>query len=342
MKSTSYLSFIDTASREVIPVSVALELTYACNLDCVHCYQPDHTRRREELTKAAWIEVLESLAESGCLFLTVTGGEPLTRPDALGICRRAREMGFALRVFTNATLVDRATVAELADLNLLAVEISLYSHSADIHDHITRHPGSFDRTTAGVRMLVAAGVPVILKSPIMSANAAHLDDLRRMADSLGAELRLDLDIVPCDDGACGPLELRLTDDEMASVLSVDWIRERFVAFPEERPDESSDLCGAARRTCAISSVGDVYPCIQLPVSAGSVRDQGFESIWRDAPLMRKYRDMRVGDLCDRCKQCPRLTYCGRCGALAMIEDGDFLGVSSWACRVAAAKESVAR
>lgn len=335
---TPYLRFIDGAAQAAVPISTALELTYCCNLNCRHCYQLDHTRRDDELTTEQWLSVLESLANLGCLFLTITGGEPFTRPDAIEICRRARKMGFALRVFTNATLIDDHIADELAGLSLVGVEISIYGPSAEIHDNISHRPGSFDKTTAGVRRLVERGVSVVLKSPVMSTNAAHLNEMREMADGLGVDLRLDIDVVPCDDGSREPLKLRLSDEELASVLSIDWMKDRFVAFPAERPDPASDLCGAARRTCAISSTGEVYPCIQLPTSAGNLKENGFESVWRDSPLMRKYREMRVADLCQECRQCPRLNYCSRCGALALIEDGDFLGASSWACRVAAAKE----
>jgi len=42
------------------------------------------------------------------------------------------------------------------------------------------------------------------------------------------------------------------------------------------------------------------------------------------------RSIRFGDL-PVCSSCPVATHCGRCMAQALVEDGDILGPSSWAC-----------
>ena len=64
------------------PVTGSVELTYRCNLRCAHCYIP-HRSGRGELSTDEWKGLLDQVAEAGCLYLLVTGGEPFLRRDAL-------------------------------------------------------------------------------------------------------------------------------------------------------------------------------------------------------------------------------------------------------------------
>src|SRR5215471_6588531 len=133
------------AERREVPLSALIELTHACNLDCEQCYLellPD--RQIGALTTDEWKRILRQLADEGCLYLTISGGEPLARRDFFELAEFARRLGFALRIFTNGTLCDDAAADRIAALAPLAVEISLHAACAKIHDAITRRAGSFD------------------------------------------------------------------------------------------------------------------------------------------------------------------------------------------------------
>jgi len=64
--------------------------------------------------------VLDGLRELGTLYVTLTGGEPLTHPEFLEIARGARQRAFALRIFTNGALVTEATADAIAALRPMA------------------------------------------------------------------------------------------------------------------------------------------------------------------------------------------------------------------------------
>ena len=130
------------------PLSASLELTYRCNWRCVFCYNPRHHDRRG-LSGAEWLAVLDGLRELGTLYLTLTGGEPLTHPEFLAIARGARQRAFALRIFTNGALVTDAMADEIAALRPMAVEMSLHGEKAETHDRATATPGSSTRCSAG-------------------------------------------------------------------------------------------------------------------------------------------------------------------------------------------------
>jgi radical SAM protein with 4Fe4S-binding SPASM domain len=77
--------------------------------------------------------------------------------------------------------------------------------------------------------------------------------------------------------------------------------------------------------------------VVLPLPAGNVRDQPLDVIWKESPLFTRLRARRFGALTD-CAACPRSGYCGRCSALALLEDGDLDGPSSRACHIAELRE----
>src|SRR5215471_4660046 len=111
------------AERREVPLSALIELTHACNLDCEQCYLdlvPD--RQIGALTTAEWKRILRELCDEGCLYLTISGGEPLARGDFFELASYARGLGFALRIFTNGTLVDDESADRIAALAPLGVE----------------------------------------------------------------------------------------------------------------------------------------------------------------------------------------------------------------------------
>jgi radical SAM protein with 4Fe4S-binding SPASM domain len=88
-------------------------------------------------------------------------------------------------------------------------------------------------------------------------------------------------------------------------------------------------CSAGHTACYISPYGDVYPCVQFPLSCGNVRNEPFLSIWRNSPQLRDVRSIRGKDL-PTCSSCAHLGSCTRCPGLAFME-GNMRGPSSADC-----------
>ncbi len=107
------------ADEERFPLDGTLELTHRCNLACVHCYvnlpANDPDARNRELTYEECCRVIDAMVVEGCLFLLITGGEPLLRRDFRDIYLYAKRSGLLITLFTNGCMLTPDTVDFLAE-----------------------------------------------------------------------------------------------------------------------------------------------------------------------------------------------------------------------------------
>jgi radical SAM protein with 4Fe4S-binding SPASM domain len=200
--------------------------------------------------------------------------------------------------------------------------VSLYSVDEARFEAITRRPGSFSRVLAGIERLRARDLRVVLKVPLMTLNLGDLQAVRDYAARVGADCVAAPTITAKKDGDLAPLSLR-ADLERA-------LGEIGGPVSGCHPaDLDGPLCAAASRYCVITSAGDVMACNILPGSGGNVRERSFREIWEESPWLREVRGIRAKDL-PVCGTCSRLSYCGRCHAQALAEDGDLYGPSTHA------------
>lgn len=318
-------------NAQAVPFSVMWEMTHACNLDCVMCYNTP--RDEPELSTAEGLDLLEQLAAAGALRLTLTGGEILTRRDFFTLAERARALGFALSLKTNGTLITPAVADRLAALQPAQVDISLLGATEATFDAVAGSRNTLTRVLRGVRLLQERGVEVKLNTLLLDLNAAEQLQMVELAAELGVQYEQTFKISPADDGRDKAGAHQLSRAQMSEVLAVDQ--------PPLRPRMTSPTartCSVGLSSCLISPYGEIFPCIELRIAAGNVRRQPFAAIWADAPIFRDLRARHtVGNL-PECRVCPIRLYCeGRCAGLAWKEHGDPYGAHRLACQHAQAR-----
>ena len=195
-----------------IPISASFELTYSCNINCNICYQflPD----RNELTTLEVKNILDQLADAGCLYLSFTGGEPLLRKDLWEIAEYAKEKTFALTLQTNGTLLGLHEADRIKKLNFFEVHISVLGADDSTHDRITRTKGSFRKAINAAELLIERGITVVFKTTVMKENFAEYKDIWKLGKELGARPYFSPVIYPKTDKNKGPLEHRLSDEDL--------------------------------------------------------------------------------------------------------------------------------
>lgn len=338
------------AQREGRPVTVTFQITDRCNYECVHCYQEHKDPRvakRDELSTAEIIRILDELAEAGVLFLTLMGGEVFVRKDADEILTAAHARGFALKLLSTGHHIGDARADLLATLRPLQVEMSLYSANHTGHERVTRMPGSWDRTVAAARRLIARKVPVVMKAPVMEANLDDVEAMATLARELGADYSFDPKITAMETSETAPVALRMKAASLArfyagpmrGLLDQTYATGTPAAASVTGGDDVRPLhhtpCRAGQQSVSITPYGDVWPCNALPLPCGNLREQTFAQIWRGSAELDEVRDLRWAKLAE-CNVCELRSYCQRCHGMALVEQGAIKGPSLEACRHAVA------
>ena len=315
-----------------IPISVHLDITYRCNERCAHCYL-DHDDHGE-MTTAEIKDILNQLSDAGVFFLTLSGGEVLMRRDFFEIVEYARGLLFNVKVKTNGVMIRESEARKMRELGVEQVQISVYSHRPEVHDGITKLPGSLKRTIEAIRFLKSQGLKVAIANVLMAANLFDNAGVMALATELGVSYTLDPTITPKMDGDTSILGLRIPGNELKQVFQSKELVgdvEQFCAPPPPPGEDIMDgfPCSAGHTACYITPYGDVFPCVQFPLPSGNLRKQRFVDIWQNSPQLKEVRSIRARDL-PTCSTCSHVGTCTRCPGLAYME-GNMRGPSTADC-----------
>lgn len=342
--SSKTVSVLDSALAKNIPVFVMLEITYRCNLKCCHCYLPINQEQKEMSTDQIK-DVLDQLAAAGCLLLTISGGEILTRGDLFEIANYALERNFALRLFTNGTLIDTQAADMIEKLHPFSIEISIYGADKSTHDGVTGIDGSFVRSVNAIKLLRKRGINTILKCTLLKQNIGQYREIISLAEELGVAYQFNPCVLPKLDGSPEPLTHRLGEADLKQIFSDRVLNpdstERHEKSETQLAEESEAvMCNAGRGACVISPEGEVYPCAALRISFGNLKERSFLEIWRSSENALRLRALRFSDL-PACSKCRLSEYCDRCPGMALLEDGDLRNPANFFCQIARIRKSIA-
>lgn len=291
------------------PICLTWEITFGCNLRCVHCLSSSGKRRRDELTTEEAKHLLDEWAAMKVFYINVGGGEPMSRPDFFPLMDYALDNHIGIKFSTNGTLIDDAAARWIASRDYLDLQISIDGVTAATNDPV-RGVGSYDKARAAMERLRAQGVRFKINATVTRENFPELDDLYALAQSYTAELRLTR-LRPTGRGADVWEALRPTHAQ--NRVLYDWLLARpdvltgdsfFHLSAYGQPMDGLNMCGAGRIVCCVDPVGDVYACpftLAPEFRAGNVRQEGgFSGVWREAPLFAHLREWQVGGGCQSC------------------------------------------
>lgn len=318
----------------------SLELTERCNLRCVHCYinRPagDDCSRQRELSLTEWQSILNQVAEAGVLWLLVTGGEPLLRPDFAEFYRYAKRLGFHITLFTNGTLLTPDLADLFAKYPPWEVEITLYGATAETYERITGVPGSYSRCRQAIELLLERHVALNLKTMALTLNVDEIQAMQQLAGLWGVNFRYDPVIHSRFDGDHRPVSYRLTPEQIVALEREDPLRlqqwQDLCAKSYVRSNQAYLFtCGAGLSTFHIDPYGRLYPCLMARWLGYDLRTGSLaEAVCQFLPTVR---NMLLTH--DRtCWECDLRVICETCPAWARQETGDAEKPEPFRCHLA--------
>jgi mycofactocin radical SAM maturase len=301
------------------PICLTWELTYACNLACVHCLSSSGRRDPRELSTAQCKAIIDELERMQVFYVNIGGGEPTVRPDFWELVDYATAHHVGVKFSTNGVRITPEVAARLAASDYVDVQISVDGANADVNDAV-RGAGSFAMAVRALENLAAAGFSDPKISVVVTRhNVGQLDEFKALADRYGATLRITR-LRPSGRGADVWDELHPTAAQQVQLY--DWLvsnGERVLTGDSffhlsglGQPGALSGLnmCGAGRVVCLIDPVGDVYACpfaIHDRFLAGNVlsandsgESQGFGEVWKNSALFTELRSPQSAGACSGC------------------------------------------
>ncbi len=335
---------------------VVWNITRACNLKCVHCYNDSGAGKSfNDITTEKAKAVLDDLAGFGVPSVLFSGGEPLMRPDLFELIEYAGQRGLRTVISTNGTLIDCDVAKKIKDNGVSYVGISL-DGIGEINDKFRGVEGAFDRAVAGIRNCQAAGVRIGLRLTLTKRNVQDIEGLFDFFEAEGIERACFYHLVPSGRGGA------IADEDLTHAQSRDAI-EKILAKTKQFKDAGrktdiltvdnhvdgiylylkllNDGDGRAETVWKLLTWngGGMYSsgigigCIDFNgklhasqfwghYDLGDIHEKPFSEIWSDSnePLLKGLRDRR-GYEKGRCRLCKFFDACG--GSLRVRADLHF-------------------
>lgn len=328
---TKLLKF--TGSQKYL--SVQLDITNACNLNCSHCYQP-RVAGDSNLSLGEWREILDQysrLADKLCLkpHFGISGGEPTLSPLFIPILEElnSRWPGVGITVLTNGTSLSGEVVSAMKRFGVIA-QISVDGPDAARHD-VIRGSGNFDRAMKGLKALNAASVDVRLQAVLSRKTAAWAPEFFSMAATSGASAMNFTRFVPQGNGKAlheAGKDSCLTAPELKAAYQEILAASRKTSIPTATNLPlftllSPDLGAhgkAGFQGLIIDCRGNLKVTSRADFKLGNILEQGLENLFLGHPIMKA---LRSGDI----EECGTCRYYDRCGGdrnASYVAYGSFL------------------
>ncbi|MFK7987142.1 MAG: radical SAM protein HxsC4 [Sandaracinaceae bacterium] len=164
-----------------------------CNNNCIFCMEEDRdgrkvTNARTNDTLVRWILEQNPEAEEICF----TSGEPTTNKRLPAWTKMAKDAGIPrISVMTNGRALSyERYLRGLLAAGMRRFYVSIHGHTAKLHEGLTRTPGSFEQTVAGIETVaryLRHGVELHTSTVITKRNLPHMAEIYRFLRSLGVQ-----------------------------------------------------------------------------------------------------------------------------------------------------------
>jgi len=334
----SSISLLREACNNLRPMYVSLELTYRCNLDCIHCYCI-RGGTKKELTIEEWKQLLKHTADEGGLFLVLSGGEILVHKGFMEIYDYARDLGFAVRLKTNGTLITPEIADRIADRHPTHVDISVLGGEPVVHDRITRVRNSLDKAWRGIKLLRERGVKVKVSTPLMKDSLTGYMQIQTKAQGMGCSSSCDPTIFSKNDGDKTVMDNGIDEKQYKSLLTTMTMLMPVTGDKKDASNPNLLMCNAGRGHFSINPYGDITTCNPMQLPLGNVRTDTWAQV-RSSQLLKRIVNLKLKDL-PECRECEYRIYCDRCHANTLQETGSITQKSIAACKKAKVAKALA-
>ncbi|UCE23412.1 MAG: radical SAM protein [Candidatus Zixiibacteriota bacterium] len=324
-------------SFKFYPYMVVWEITFACNMRCLHCGTSAGTVRPEELSTDEALALIDELAELGCTAITLSGGEPLLRKDWRDLARHIKKRGVRVALISNGYAMTDEIVRDFKEIGMANVGVS-FDGIEKTHNYIRQNDESWERALNAMRLMNKNEMSFCAVSQISNINLSELDDMRQLLIEVGCP-QWRIQMTTCTG--------RMPRDFVLSLDNYPKLIDKLLEYQERESEIEIDVgenigyygckgtklwggepylgCYAGTRVAGIESDGKVKGCLSMQEEfvEGNVRDSSFKEIWNNPTGFLYNRQFTRETASGECRECRYLPLCrGGCATTSVSATGE--------------------
>lgn len=302
---------------------------------CGHCGSECTVRQPDELNNKEALQLCDELADLGLKFITLSGGEPFTRPDWHEIAKRLTKHGIVTNVISNGWFIDDRIIDLAFDAGVGTIAVSLDGNK-ELHDSI-RKKGSFDRVMNALEIMKKRNFFSSIVTTIMKHNLPLLPEIKNILKDKGvAQWQLQIgtpmgNLKKNSHNVITPEQINDIIDFAYDVMQEDSIRIALADDIGYYTNKSTAIartvcgedtvwqgCGAGKSVIGVLHNGEITGCTSFrdrDFIEGSIRETPLKELWNRPGAFAWNRDLCREKLTGFCKKCRYGDYClGGCSS----------------------------
>ncbi|MFH1592148.1 MAG: radical SAM protein [Candidatus Woesearchaeota archaeon] len=272
-------------------ISLAWDVTYACNSRCIHCYNCSGRPLKDELNMKEQLDVCKQILETNIMGVDFLGGEPLLCENLFKLSEFLKQKNIKLGIITNGILLSRfyKNIGKYFD----SVQVSL-DGIKEISDKI-RFNGSFEKSVMGIKKISSfSDVNVLISSVATKTNENNISKIIDIAHKLNIKTVKFSKYLPTGRGLLNKYLLQpinytnlmeeIKEKSKSLGINVIW---------EDPMEMFNDILPVKKSWIGLTANGHITPNPFLPFSIGNIRDNKLNEYLEKAMV---YKKIDIGDL----------------------------------------------
>lgn len=326
----------DKTEQKYIPEFGIIEVTLACNFNCLHCGSKAGSKRKDELSLDEIKILLKDLKSLGCKSISLMGGEILLRKDWLEIAKSVTDLGINCGIMTNGYLITEEKVKKMKDINVKNLGVSLDGACPQEHDSVRGVKGSFEKVIETVSLSAKYNILPTVITTVNKKNKTQLSSIFNLLLTMDKFIDWKIEFASCHENKFSE-KYKIDEKDFIEVaefisntkntiktmnLKVKLRESHDIGYCSSiynnlSKEFSQEGCLGGIKNFGIQSNGNVKGCLALQDEfiEGNIRERSFIDIWNDPDkfsITRKFKKSLLEGFCKDCEKALSETCKGGC------------------------------
>ena len=277
------------------PLIIDIEVTNACNMDCLVCTRQVMTRKTGFMDWNLYKKIIDEVSIHNAAIRLIRFGEPLLHPKITEMIKYAKKKNLLVHMTTNGLLLSESKSAEIVDFGLDSIIFSMQGTTKEEYQRL-RNTKHYDKLVKNIQKLAELRKKKGVSNPYITITTTILDETQEDIDIFIRKWRKTVDCIDYGPTYLGKLKLRSVD------------RIKYLIPRENTPKRRIKECNEVRTKLSINWNGDVTACcadFDGEMVIGNVLNESLKDVWNGK------KHMEICDILKK-KEYDKIKFCSTC------------------------------